>query len=129
MFIFSVQAETFKLLPNRGERETLQPFENLELTFEKAEKKWRFAIFQVHAQKNNVTLSLSPNYSYGMSVTGANVGVLFPFPIEEQPYPFYLKSENKYSSYQIDVIGVPYEDEGESTKKLKVTQFYPSSKI
>lgn len=129
MFLFSVQAEKLKLLPNRGERETLQPFGNLELTFNKAEKKWRFAIFQVHAQKNNVTLSLSQNYNYGMSVMGANVAVLFPFPIREKSYPFYLKSENNYSSYQIDVIGLPYEDGGESTKKLKVTQFYPSRKI
>ena len=114
MLLFLVQADNFKLQPNRGERKTLQPNESLELTFNKAEKKWRFAIFQVHAQKNNATLSLSPDFGYGMSVTGANVAVLFPFPIREKPYPVYLKSENKYSSYQVDVIGLPYEDGGKS---------------
>lgn len=103
-------AEKFKVGPNRGEKMTLQPSVNLALNFDKAQKKWRFAIFQAHAQSNNVTLSLNARYEYGLTVTGSDVALLFPLPIADISYPFYLRSDNNHSSYCADVIAVPYED-------------------
>jgi len=103
-------AEKFKVGPNRGEKMTLQPSVNLALNFDKAQKKWRFAIFQAHAQSNNVTLSLNARYEYGLTVTGLDIALLFPLPIADISYPFYLRSDNNHSSYCADVIAVPYED-------------------
>ncbi|XP_015767407.1 PREDICTED: transmembrane 7 superfamily member 3-like [Acropora digitifera] len=103
-------AEKFKVGPNRGEKMTLQPSVNLALNFDKAQKKWRFAIFQAHAQSNNVTLSLNARYEYGLTVTGSDIALLFPLPIADISYPFYLRSDNNHSSYCADIIAVPYED-------------------
>ena len=110
------------LEPNRGERKTLQPREKLDLTFHKAETKWRFVIYQVHVQKNNVTLSLNAAYKYGYSATGSNVAVLYPFPIARRDYHMYLKSENNHSTFQTDVIAVPYEDGGKILKIFPIIQ-------
>ena len=109
-----MSAESFHLQPNRGERKTLQPHEHLDLTFYKAETAWRFVIYQVHVQENNVTLSLKPDFSYGYSMTGSNVAALSPFPIRRplEYYHLYLKSENNHSSYNTDIVAVPYEDGG-----------------
>ena len=119
-----MSSDKFVLDPNRGDRKTLHPFDHLYLTFYKAQKRWRFAIFQAHAQENNITLSLSAKYSYGHSVTGSDVAVLFPFPVKNMPYPLYLKSENNKTSYQTDLIPVPYEDGG---KYCWFVGRYPSS--
>ncbi|XP_073245734.1 transmembrane 7 superfamily member 3-like isoform X2 [Porites lutea] len=108
-----ISAENFELQPNRGERRELQPFEHLDLMFCKAEAAWRFVIYQVHAQQNNVTLSLKPGTPYGFTVTGSNVAALFPFKIRNpwnRTYHLYLKSENNHSTYKTDIMAVPYED-------------------
>ena len=102
---------------------TLQPSVNLALNFDKAQKKWRFAIFQAHAQSNNVTLSLNARYEYGLTVTGSDVALLFPLPIADISYPFYLRSDNNHSSYCADVIAVPYEDGGESNQNKEYYHF------
>ena len=102
---------------------TLQPSVNLALNFDKAQKKWRFAIFQAHAQSNNVTLSLNARYEYGLTVTGSDIALLFPLPIADISYPFYLRSDNNHSSYCADVIAVPYEDGGESDQNKEYYHF------
>lgn len=103
-------ADNFVVGPNRGEKMTLQPSVTLDLTFQKAQRTWRFAIFQAHSQKNNVTLSTSVRYEYGSFVIGLDVAVLYPLPIPDIGCHFYLRSNNNQSSYQTDVIAVPYED-------------------
>lgn len=113
LLLLVISAENFELQPNRGEQRELQPFEHLDLMFCKAEAAWRFVIYQVHAQQNNVTLSLKPGYEF--TVTGSNVGALFPFKIRNPWHRmrhFYLKSENNHSTYNTDIMAVPYEDEG-----------------
>ena len=115
LLLLVISAENFELQPNRGERRELQPFEQLNLTFCKAEAAWRFVIYQVHAQQNKVTLSPNPDFPYGFTVTGSNVAVLFPFPIRDplhRMYDLHLKSENNHCSYNTDIMAVPYEDEG-----------------
>ena len=112
-------SDNFVVGPNRGEKMTLQPSVTLDLTFQKAQRTWRFAIFQAHSQKNNVTLSTSVRYEYGSFVIGLDVAVLYPLPIPDIGCHFYLRSNNNQSSYQTDVIAVPYEDGGESKKNLK----------
>lgn len=108
-----ISAENFELQPNRGEKRELQPFEHLDLMFCKAEAAWRFVIYQVHAQQNNVTLSLDPNFGYEFTVTGSNVAALHPFKIRNprnRTSHLYLKSENNHSTYNTDIMAVPYED-------------------
>ena len=112
-YLNSFSLDNFRVGPNRGEKMTLQPSVNLALNFDKAQRKWRFAIFQAHAQSNNVTLSLNARYEYGLTVTGLDIALLFPLPIADISYPFYLRSDNNHSSYRADVIAVPYEDGGE----------------
>lgn len=102
---------------------TLQPSVNLALNFDKAQKKWRFAIFQAHAQSNNVTLSLNARYEFGLTITGLDIALLFPLPIPDISYPFYLRSDNNHSSYRADVIAVPYEDGGESNQDKECYRF------
>ena len=118
LFPSSVSAESFDLEPNRGERKTLQPHETLDLQFLHAEAEWRFVIYQAHAQKNNVTLSLNIAFSYGYTDTGSNAAALVPFPYAntKRYYHLYLKSENNHSSFQTDVIAVPYENGGKFLK-------------
>lgn len=115
LLLLVISAENCELQPNRGEQRELQPFEHLNLTFCKAEAAWRFVIYQVHAQQNNVTLSLEPDFDYEFTVTGSNVAALFPFKIRnpwKRTYDLYLKSENDHSTYSTDIMAVPYEDEG-----------------
>lgn len=115
LLLLVISAENFELQPNRGEQRDLQPFEHLDLKFCKEEATWRFVIYQVHAQQNNVTLSLEPDFDYESTVTGSNVAALFPFPIRNpmtRTYDLHLKSENNRSTYIADIMAVPYEDEG-----------------
>ena len=62
-----------------------------------------------------MTLSLKPGTPYGFTVTGSNVAALHPFKIRNprnRTSHLYLKSENNHSTYNTDIMAVPYEDKG-----------------
>lgn len=86
---------------------------DMELQHNKVERSWRYAIIQVHAQQNNVTLSLNPIFKYDETDTGQGVAVLCPIKRLFTDYHFYLKSESNDDSFNVDIISVPYVYGGE----------------
>ena len=102
----------FELTPNGGKRLLLQPNITLTLMLLKAERSWRFAEFQVHAQYRNVAISTDPLLSYGTTDIGTDTAVLLPFPIMTSAYyPVYLRSKTN-QDVNVDVVPVPYKDGG-----------------
>ncbi|XP_066027730.1 transmembrane 7 superfamily member 3 isoform X2 [Pocillopora verrucosa] len=80
----------------------------MELQHNKVERSWRYAIIQVHAQQNNVTLSLNPGFKYDETDTGQGVAVLYLIKSLFEDCHFYLKSESNDDSFNVDIISVPY---------------------
>ncbi|CAG9836142.1 unnamed protein product [Diabrotica balteata] len=66
-----------------------------------------FFIIQVHTYLENVTLSDSPNFTHGSSVTGANIGLVSNGSIDT----FYLKRPHKLSPFVHVLIVVAVYDE------------------